>query len=661
MYKRILRTLIAAVLAMALLVPAALAVVTEKIAVTKVVQDPAGMWLYADLLDNRGNPSGDSFSEDKYTVEIDGVPYKSDEVTNFTAVGAGMHYVVCVDISGSIKNHEMDAIQAGVKQMVSVMGENDTMSLITFGTNVNKLMIQSADKSALTSSVDIFTRTDMKTQLYEAIYTAVAVGRTNPVNPYTRAIAVIITDGTEDANPDKVGEFTYENILDTVKKSCVPVSTVLVVHEGEEAADISSLEEFGHVSGGQVYRALPGEIMDKLTGIQLQAGNAVMVHVPLFNSVGATGLNRHELQMRLNIGGEELRSNAYAYELDWDVVPVPTPTPTPTPMPTPSPTPSPSPTPTPEPTPEPATPTPIPTMPPRATETPAADPLIFDPAVTEEPAPTEKPADGMLGFVQNIFGDSVKEEHLWIIIVGAVLLVLIIILIVVLISRGRRKSESYVDFENGDTMYMGRPDGGSDEGTVRQDLTGAEGYDGGTINRELFVAHEWEENAGEWNNDENATADTGVVWTEPAAEEPAHHTSTGTTRITVSGVTELTTDDANGTVRINMRRRGIVVNFEESRVDESTGSYIECPARSVTLEREIVVGRLGECDLMIDDMAVSGRHLKITREDGVMMVTDLHSSNGTELNGQRISRATNLNSGDMLTIGRTTLKVTFKN
>ena len=176
--------------------------------------------------------------------------------------------------------------------------------------------------------------------------------------------------------------------------------------------------------------------------------------------------------------------------------------------------------------------------------------------------------------------------------------------------------------------------------------------------RTIFV---WEENAGEWNNDENATADTGVVWTEPAAEEPAHHTSTGTTRITVSGVTELTTDDANGTVRINMRRRGIVVNFEESRVDESTGSYIECPARSVTLEREIVVGRLGECDLMIDDMAVSGRHLKITREDGVMMVTDLHSSNGTELNGQRISRATNLNSGDMLTIGRTTLKVTFKN
>lgn len=293
-------------------------------------------------------------------------------------------------------------------------------------------------------------------------------------------------------------------------------------------------------------------------------------------------------------------------------------------------------------------------MPPRATETPAAtgELLVLETVEpTAEPEPVRDDFVGkMLVFVQGIFGDSIGEDELWIIAAGVLLIViLIVLLIVVLVIRGRKKNSNYVEIEDAEGMYMGRPDGGSDEGTVRQDVSGAGEYEGGTINRELYNATAWEEPA----------PSPVLTESEPKSDSSAEFASTGTTRISVSE--PITPENAEGTVRINMRRRGVTVNFEESRIDEATGGYIECPARSVTLEREIIVGRLGECDVVIDDMAVSGRHLKITREDGIMMVTDLHSSNGTELNGQKISRTTNLNSGDVLHIGRTALKVTYNN
>jgi pSer/pThr/pTyr-binding forkhead associated (FHA) protein len=52
-----------------------------------------------------------------------------------------------------------------------------------------------------------------------------------------------------------------------------------------------------------------------------------------------------------------------------------------------------------------------------------------------------------------------------------------------------------------------------------------------------------------------------------------------------------------------------------------------------------VVGRKEDCDIRLDHKSVSKMHCVIVKTDGMLMVRDLGSTNGTRVNGQRIRRA----------------------
>ena len=49
-----------------------------------------------------------------------------------------------------------------------------------------------------------------------------------------------------------------------------------------------------------------------------------------------------------------------------------------------------------------------------------------------------------------------------------------------------------------------------------------------------------------------------------------------------------------------------------------------------------VVGRHESCDVRIDHEGLSQRHCVLVRTDGLLIVRDLISTNGTKVNGQRI-------------------------
>jgi predicted component of type VI protein secretion system len=82
------------------------------------------------------------------------------------------------------------------------------------------------------------------------------------------------------------------------------------------------------------------------------------------------------------------------------------------------------------------------------------------------------------------------------------------------------------------------------------------------------------------------------------------------------------------------------------------------PPRSVALAGErTVVGRSPEADVQLEDEAVSWNHLEIERRGGVLMATDLDSSNGTALNGEPLDRPRRLRDGDTLIVGAHRLEV----
>jgi predicted component of type VI protein secretion system len=80
--------------------------------------------------------------------------------------------------------------------------------------------------------------------------------------------------------------------------------------------------------------------------------------------------------------------------------------------------------------------------------------------------------------------------------------------------------------------------------------------------------------------------------------------------------------------------------------------------RSVALSAaRTVIGRDPEADVCIDDEGVSWNHLEIESRGGVLMATDLDSSNGTTLNGEPLDRPRRLRDGDVLVVGSRRLEV----
>jgi len=66
------------------------------------------------------------------------------------------------------------------------------------------------------------------------------------------------------------------------------------------------------------------------------------------------------------------------------------------------------------------------------------------------------------------------------------------------------------------------------------------------------------------------------------------------------------------------------------------------------------VGRAASNDIPIDNLAVSGFHARIVNDNGVCVVEDLNSTNGTFVNNQRISKIL-LNDNDVITVGKHSL------
>jgi pSer/pThr/pTyr-binding forkhead associated (FHA) protein len=63
------------------------------------------------------------------------------------------------------------------------------------------------------------------------------------------------------------------------------------------------------------------------------------------------------------------------------------------------------------------------------------------------------------------------------------------------------------------------------------------------------------------------------------------------------------------------------------------------------------IGRKEDNDIHIDHMAVSGHHARVDITEGSLAVTDLGSTNGTFVNGKKVTTAI-LRPNDWITIGK---------
>jgi hypothetical protein len=72
---------------------------------------------------------------------------------------------------------------------------------------------------------------------------------------------------------------------------------------------------------------------------------------------------------------------------------------------------------------------------------------------------------------------------------------------------------------------------------------------------------------------------------------------------------------------------------------------------------ELIVGRDPQCDFHIQDDTVSAHHSRLSYHHHQWWVEDIHSTNGTYLNQERLTTPTVMITGDELRFGQVTLTV----
>ncbi|MCU1378856.1 MAG: hypothetical protein JWN29_1839 [Acidimicrobiales bacterium] len=75
------------------------------------------------------------------------------------------------------------------------------------------------------------------------------------------------------------------------------------------------------------------------------------------------------------------------------------------------------------------------------------------------------------------------------------------------------------------------------------------------------------------------------------------------------------------------------------------------------LEDEVTMGRAAGCTVTLDDSYASQLHARVFRRDDGLHVEDLGSTNGTYVNGKKVTAPLPINRGDRVKVGATVFEV----
>jgi hypothetical protein len=70
-----------------------------------------------------------------------------------------------------------------------------------------------------------------------------------------------------------------------------------------------------------------------------------------------------------------------------------------------------------------------------------------------------------------------------------------------------------------------------------------------------------------------------------------------------------------------------------------------------------VLGRSPDADVLLDDAYASEFHMRLVAQENGLVLHDLGSTNGTYLNGRRVTAPVNLRRGDTIQVGKTVMEV----
>ena len=356
--KRFLRgtcaAIMAIVLAVLMMAGPALAEVATEVHIVRVQQEEDDLFVYVTAMDSFGVAGTQTYNLKDYVLIMGDQSMEAAAAQNFRSTGGAVHYVVCVDVSGSIGSgaydgvpEEKQAVQDALAAFVDSLGTNEAMTLITFGSSVDIAARVSGNRDELKNAIP--TEFDQAyTQMYEAIYKGASLAYDN-IAQYPNTALIIITDGSNEYNTDGGSQYDYSPTLQVLKDAYIPVYTLAFERPSEDvespnhgpeyyAEQLGSCRDFAAATGGRVWTVGYKNLRERLVNLQEITRSAALVQVHLTNEKGLQQRENESLRISVNTGNRNLVSpDDYVFAVEWNEITPPTPVPTvpPTPSPTP--------------------------------------------------------------------------------------------------------------------------------------------------------------------------------------------------------------------------------------------------------------------------------------------------------------------------------------
>ena len=110
-------------------------------------------------------------------------------------------------------------------------------------------------------------------------------------------------------------------------------------------------------------------------------------------------------------------------------------------------------------------------------------------------------------------------------------------------------------------------------------------------------------------------------------------------------------------------------SFSQYVLKKESSAKIDCQLiflrsstkHSISIGKDFLVGRSSKCNLVLKEhKEISGTHCRLSFGNKSLTVEDLNSTNGTFVNGARITKSYFLNNQDLLSLGKAEFRIIFK-
>jgi len=199
------------------------------------------------VLDSSDEPVTDLTAAD-FRLMVNGKDTDSLRTTTYEKTGQGLHIVLCIDASGTMRGTPINSIKDATIPFIEKIRSVDRVAVASYSDDYLLLTDFTNQKSLLKSTIKGIEPKGMYTSLYYGAYKALHHLIAN--EDKTGKVLVLMGDG-KDENP--AGSYSENDVINLARDNGIPIFTV--GYTNVEQVYLQSLERMAESSGGTYYYA----------------------------------------------------------------------------------------------------------------------------------------------------------------------------------------------------------------------------------------------------------------------------------------------------------------------------------------------------------------------------------------------------------------------